>query len=491
MTSEDFIKYFKKKYKNKTSSFLCGITIMFADFFALLLCIGLSFFIVNLFARDSINFKSFVLYSYYFPLILIVYYAAGLYPGIMVNPADEVKRLSICSILCFCGICISVIFQDSSNIITSVLSERVIKNSSKLAIIFSFVLSIPFATLIIPGNREIVRHVFSNASWWGVSSVIYSTGNSADFIIERLLSRKYLGYKPCIIIDNLIKEPSERKGIPVFPANDEILNTIKKLKIKVAILCDYEGNQKPIAAYYRYTITCSKKQDSLSSSLQLRDLGGILAFSATHELTKKYSLFIKRLMDLFILLLASPLVIPIMIILAIGVKTTSKGPIFYGHKRVGKNGKEIKCWKFRSMVTNSQEILEEILKTDPVRAEEWKKDRKFTDDPRITKFGKFLRKTSLDELPQFYNILIGQMSFVGPRPVTKDEIIQYYYETSEYILSVTPGLSGMWQISGRSDTGYEERINLDTYYIQNWSIWLDVWILIKTVWVVLNRKGAY
>ena len=123
-------------------------------------------------------------------------------------------------------------------------------------------------------------------------------------------------------------------------------------------------------------------------------------------------------------------------------------------------------------------------------AAEWEKDRKFTDDPRVTKLGKFLRKTSLDEIPQIWNIFVGEMSLVGPRPVTEPELTKYG-KYSDYVLSVKPGLSGMWQISGRSDTGYEERINLDTYYIQNWSVWLDIWILIKTVGVVIKGKGAY
>jgi lipopolysaccharide/colanic/teichoic acid biosynthesis glycosyltransferase len=142
------------------------------------------------------------------------------------------------------------------------------------------------------------------------------------------------------------------------------------------------------------------------------------------------------------------------------------------------------------MNINADEELKHILETDPVRAAEWEKDRKFTDDPRVTKFGKFLRKTSLDELPQLINIFLGQMSFVGPRPVTEPELFRYG-KYADYVLSVKPGLSGMWQISGRSDTGYEERITLDTYYIQNWSIWLDLWIIIKTVWVVLRGSGAY
>ena len=179
-----------------------------------------------------------------------------------------------------------------------------------------------------------------------------------------------------------------------------------------------------------------------------------------------------------------------MLIIAVLVKLTSRGNVFYGHKRVGKNGKEIKCWKFRSMYSNSQEMLETILKTDPAMKKEWEENRKFVNDPRVTPLGKFLRKTSLDELPQLFNILAGSMSFVGPRPVTRDEL-EKYGDYADFILSVTPGLSGMWQISGRSDTGYEERINLDTYYIQNWSTWFDMWIIIKTVWVVLNGKGAY
>jgi len=123
-------------------------------------------------------------------------------------------------------------------------------------------------------------------------------------------------------------------------------------------------------------------------------------------------------------------------------------------------------------------------------AAEWEKDRKFTNDPRVTKIGKFLRKTSLDEFPQFFNVLTGEMSFIGPRPVTEEEL-EKYGEKANLILSVQPGLSGMWQISGRSDTGYEERITLDSYYIKNWSVWLDIWIIIKTVYVALKGKGAY
>ncbi|MCR5605802.1 MAG: exopolysaccharide biosynthesis polyprenyl glycosylphosphotransferase, partial [Treponema sp.] len=237
-------------------------------------------------------------------------------------------------------------------------------------------------------------------------------------------------------------------------------------------------------------IVIPNSQNTHTMSLSLRDFGGIMGYSSTHNLTRGGSLLVKRIVDLLILLAMSPLVIPIVLIVSIIVKISSPGPIFYGHKRVGKDGKEFKCWKFRSMVINADKMLDKILEEHPEMREEWERDRKFTHDPRVTKIGKILRKTSIDELPQLWNVLVGEMSFIGPRPVTSPELAKYG-DKANFILSVLPGLSGMWQISGRSTTGYEERITLDSYYIQNWSVWLDLWIIIKTVWVVLKGKGAY
>lgn len=487
MTTDAFTSYFKKTYQNRTSSFLSGIMILLCDVISLLFSIGLAFLIVNCINPSAINFRSFIFYSYFFPLIIIVYYVAGLYPGIMTSPADEVRKLCISSTICFIGICISIIFQNEDSFID--IANIMIRDSSSKAVVLAFIFAIPITAVFMPTAREIARHIFGKQAWWGVPAVIYCTGDSGQEIIDRLIKRKDIGYKPAVIINSAVKECDTYNYVPVFPYSEDLFKTIKNLKIKVAIICGYDGDTRQILNSYRYTINIPKAE-ILASNMQLRDLGGILAYSTTHNLTKKMNLFAKRLIDLLLLLVSSPLVIPVMIVTAILTKATSKGPVFYGHKRVGKNGKTVKCWKFRSMYINSQEMLEEILKTDPVRAAEWEKDRKFVDDPRVTKFGKFLRKSSLDELPQLFNILLGQMSFVGPRPVTKDEI-EKYGDSADYVLSVTPGLSGMWQISGRSDTGYEERITLDSYYIQNWSVWLDIWIIIKTVWVVINGKGAY
>jgi len=473
MTTEEFELSFRKKYKS-TSSFISGIALMAVDAITLMISIGAGFFIINLINQSWINFRSFVTYSMYLPAILIVFYAANLYPGIMMSPEEEVKRFCICSFFCFMGIAVSI----------------VVETKDRWAISGALMIAVPFATLLLPTGREIAKRLLARRSWWGVPVVIYSKNNNASVIVDRLIRRPDFGYKPSIIITDLKEHKDEYNGVPVFSSSKEIFEIVKKLNLKVAIICDYDKEVDEISSYYRYTILIPKKQITNTMSLHMRDFGGIMGFSTTHNLTKKGNLAVKRMLDIFLVLLSLPIILPLVLIISIAIKCDSKGPIFYGHMRVGKNGEPLKTWKFRSMVINSDEELKHILATDPVRAVEWEKDRKFVDDPRVTKVGKFLRKTSLDEIPQLWNIFLGQMSFVGPRPVTKPEL-KKYGKYANYVLSVKPGLSGMWQISGRSDTGYEERITLDTYYIQNWSIWLDTWIIIKTVWVVLKGKGAY
>lgn len=486
MEESQFKEYLNNNYRN-TSSFRSGLALFITDAISLFLSIGFSFFIVNLFNSSAINFRSFVNYTVYIPFILILFACLGLYPGIMSSPTEDVKKFFLSCFCCFVGMIISlVVIENNSDRFTNLL----IKDSQNTAISIALLITIPVATIVLPGLREVVKHIFQYKKWWGVPAVFYCSDDSAYYIVDKMINNKSLGYHPVVIINTSASEPTLYKNIPVYNQKPEILKIIKEHNIKQAVICDFKGDMNHVMASYRYTITVSKHQDYFTSTQQIKDIAGIVGFASIHNLTFKRSIFFKRFLDIFIVLVASPFWLPVVLILCILTKLTSKGPVFYGHKRVGKNGKEIKCWKFRSMCINSQEILEQILATDPVRREEWEKDRKFQDDPRVTKFGKFLRKTSLDELPQLFNILKGDMSLIGPRPVTEPELVKYG-EYKDYVLSVTPGLSGLWQVSGRSDTGYEERISFDTFYIQNWSIWLDIWILIKTVWVVINGKGAY
>ena len=166
------------------------------------------------------------------------------------------------------------------------------------------------------------------------------------------------------------------------------------------------------------------------------------------------------------------------------------GSVFFSHERIGRHGKPFHCYKFRTMVENADEVLETTLRTDEQARCEWERDYKLKKDPRITSIGRILRSTSLDELPQLFNVLRGEMSLVGPRPVVQDEL-ERYGEQLDLYLETWPGMTGLWQISGRNDTNYGKRVSLDAWYARNWSLWYDIVILIKTIPVLFQRRGAY
>lgn len=201
---------------------------------------------------------------------------------------------------------------------------------------------------------------------------------------------------------------------------------------------------------------------------------------------KKVYLAIKRLIDIIGSLIGIILLSPIYIIIAILIKFDSPGKVVFGHTRKGKGGKDIKVYKFRTMYSNANEIFESFT---PEQKEEYYKNFKLDNDPRVTKLGGFLRKTSLDELPQLFNILKGDMTIIGPRPIVEKEISKYGNK-AEKLFSVVPGLAGYWQANGRSDTTYEERVEMDMYYIDNMSFWLDAKILFQTAISVLKGEGA-
>ena len=177
---------------------------------------------------------------------------------------------------------------------------------------------------------------------------------------------------------------------------------------------------------------------------------------------------------------------PVFAIIALAIKIESKGPVFFKHTRIGKNGKIIKIYKFRSMVQNAEDLIQKFT---PEQMKEFKENYKLTDDPRITKIGNFLRKTSLDELPQLINIIKGELSIIGPRPVIQEELEKYGADAQKF-LSVTPGLTGYWAANGRSDTTYEQRMEMELYYVDNLSMKLDLKIFFKTILSVLKREGA-
>ena len=209
-----------------------------------------------------------------------------------------------------------------------------------------------------------------------------------------------------------------------------------------------------------------------------------------NNLARHKNRIIKRVFDLVCALCSLIIVVPVCLVIAIAVKLDSKGPAFFTHRRVGQGGRLFPCYKFRTMIPNAEAVLKDYLAAHPEAQEEWKTDFKLKHDPRVTHLGAFLRKTSLDELPQIFNVIKGDMSLVGPRPIVTGEIEKYGPYFHDFCL-VPPGITGLWQASGRSDTTYDERVQMDTWYVRNWSLWIDIICLCKTVAVVLARKGAY
>ena len=201
-----------------------------------------------------------------------------------------------------------------------------------------------------------------------------------------------------------------------------------------------------------------------------------------------YAGSMKRLFDVVLSLLLLPMIVPIVAILYVLVRRDG-GAGFFGHARVGKDGKVFKCWKIRSMVPDAQERLEHLLATDPAARAEWERDRKLRNDPRVTRFGNFLRKSSLDELPQIWNVLRGEMSLIGPRPVTTSELDRYGAQAWVYE-ALRPGVTGLWQVSGRNDVSYDERVQMDARYYKGLSFTSDLGILARTASAVLGRTGC-
>ena len=197
----------------------------------------------------------------------------------------------------------------------------------------------------------------------------------------------------------------------------------------------------------------------------------------------------KRLFDTSTAAILLVLVSPVMLLIALALKIEG-GNVLFAHQRIGKNGRKFYCYKFRSMVPNAEQQLQKLLQQNPSLNEEWSKEHKLKDDPRISKLGDFLRRTSLDELPQLLNVIKSEMSLVGPRPIVHEELQKYGLEKSYYLM-VRPGMTGLWQVSGRNNVDYETRVYLDAWYVKNWSLWYDLAILFKTIKVVLEKRGAY
>jgi Undecaprenyl-phosphate galactose phosphotransferase WbaP len=331
----------------------------------------------------------------------------------------------------------------------------------------------------------------------GIPAVIFGGGDTGKLLIDRLLDSRKTGYVPVLILDDNPGTEDEYRGIPIIHDTSVGPKIVQQYHIKMAMVAMEKQEQEDLARLLNYSVSAFRYNVLIPDFfgvaniwMSIRDFDGVLGFATSHRLKMSWNLGIKRVMDLVLVFIGGIIISPLLLFIALMVKISSPGPVLYGHARLGMNGTPFKAYKFRSMVVDAEERLKALLDSDPEIRKEWQENFKLKDDPRITGIGKFLRRTSFDEFPQFINIIRGEMSLVGPRPIIEEEVPKYGGDFHR-IFSVKPGITGLWQVSGRSDKDYAERVTFDTYYLQSWSVWLDLWILYKTFGAVIRGRGAY
>ncbi|MDY3277117.1 MAG: undecaprenyl-phosphate galactose phosphotransferase WbaP [Staphylococcus chromogenes] len=364
---------------------------------------------------------------------------------------------------------------------------------------YLWVISWSITLCLVPFSRIFIKKYLIKTGLYLKDTIIIGGGKNAIDAYKALISEPYLGFsiKYFIALDSI--EELKKLNIPIINETCQGMWQLSKHKEDQFVIALEEGEVDLRDQWLRYF--SRKHYRSVSVIPTLRGLPlystdmsflfsyEVMLLRVNNNLAKRSSRIMKRIMDILGSLILIILFSPLLVLFYFLIKIDG-GNALFGHERIGQNGKVFKCFKFRSMVKNSQRILDELLVNDHMARSEWEKDFKLKNDPRITKLGHFMRRTSIDELPQLFNVLIGQMSLVGPRPIIKDEL-SYYKDDVDYYLMVKPGMTGLWQVSGRNDVDYETRVYFDSWYVKNWSMWNDIAILFKTVNVVLKRDGAY
>ena len=353
--------------------------------------------------------------------------------------------------------------------------------------------------ILVPLFRMVTKKILNMTGLWMRDTWIIGNGNNAYEAYKAITSERNLGLKIVGFVEVSKPMVTEKYNfdVPIIRADADWLNDIDKKSQFIVAVETTESEERNMwlrnfmIKGYRYVsvIPTLRGMPLDSTDMSFIFSHEVMIFRVQQNLAKWSSRLSKRLFDIFGALSIIIVLSPLIKYISRKVKN-DRGPTIYGHERIGKGGKPFKCLKFRSMVINSKEVLEHLLNNDAAAKEEWDKTFKLKNDPRITKIGHFLRKTSLDELPQLFNVLKGEMSLVGPRPIITAELERYNDEVDYYLLS-KPGMTGLWQVSGRSDVDYETRVYLDAWYVKNWSMWNDIAILFKTVGVVLKKDGAY
>lgn len=456
--------------------------LIFGDLTALITAGQTAIWLRHVVAPTEFHTQFYPVLLIYSALIMLAYLATGLYGPVARSSPDELRRVTL-----------------TTTTLALVMAIVTYVSRSRWDIgVFIYVIAWGFALVTVPLFRAIIRGLFADRRWWGRKAIILARNMDTAYRLVRTLEEEpRIGLRPTAILTTDAHAGEGIPGLPQLHGTGPALTHARAHGIDYAIVTTSDLNDvgtmnliRRYETFFKHWLIVPYAAQSYSLWVRSRDFNGMLGLELTHRLLKRGDQAAKRLLDFILTLLSSTIVAPMSLLIAIAIKLDSKGPVLYRQTRLGRNGQAFPAFKFRSMVENADDILDEYLEQHPELREEWDATRKLKRDPRITRVGHFLRRTSLDELPQLLNVLRGDMSLVGPRPIVEDEISRYGWVWELY-KRVRPGVTGQWQISGRNDTSYEDRTAMDAYYVRNWSVWLDLHILARTVIVVLSRRGAY
>ena len=412
-------------------------------------------------------------------VFIAVYSLVGLYSGVAVSPPEELRRATLSSTLVFLVLSAATVYlRGASRFFTG-----------------RMFLAMGLSVILLPMMRSLVRRLFSRQSWWGSPAVIFGAGPDGQRVVSTLLNQPELGLKPMAVVDDDWPQFDSIYGVPVIGSDELPCDTPCRLAYAVVAMPNMPSSRflEMIGRHrisFSHVLMIPNLSDFNTLWVNPKSVGGMLGLEVCQQAFVRERQWPKRALDLILTVLGGLLILPLLGLIALWIKIDSPGPVLYQHVRIGQDGKPFGAWKFRSMVQDADRILERYLEANPELRAEWANGHKLKHDPRVTIAGRFLRKTSLDELPQLWNVLKSEMSLVGPRPIVRDEIPKYGQRFGLY-MKVKSGLTGLWQISGRSDTSYDARVSLDSFYVSNWSVWLDLYILSRTVEAVIFRQGAY
>lgn len=469
-------------YKNRAYTALIPVILFFSDYLAIVLSEYIAVNIRNHFVTYSyLKIKPFMMY-----FVIPFFYLCGMF-----LKQTFINRMQFWKVL---ERCFAAVFYGTTAIIVILYLVKEAGNTSRFFVLLTGFL----AFFVIIFFRYIIKNFLCKFDIFKIPILIIGGGKTAEILVDGIKNNYGEMYKIIGILED--NEQSKKlKLYPVLGGFQDAERIIKEKNVRNVVIAAPGLEQNKIISLVNRVQPLVLNLSIVPNLIAIPMSGieaerffneKIMLLRLKNNLANPLNRLVKYSFDFFCTLLGTIIISPLLLVIAAAIYLNSPGKVIFKHTRIGKNGKAFDCYKFRTMCMDADKKLAELLATSPAAKEEWERDFKLKDDPRVTKIGKFLRKTSLDELPQIFNVLKGEMSLVGPRPIVQAELEKYGEYLDDYLM-VRPGITGMWQVNGRSDTTYEERVHMDSWYVRNWSIWIDIMLLWRTVKSVVKCEGAY